>query len=50
LIEIAAVAGGRGSGASPTAALNAMRLPIVCVEEVTYLPEFVEKVRVFSWR
>ena len=33
LIEIAAVAGGRGSGASPTAALNAMRLPAIALDQ-----------------
>ena len=32
LIEIAAVAGGRGSG-SPTAALNAMRLPAIALDQ-----------------
>ena len=33
LIEIAAVAGGRGSGTSPTAALNAMRLPAIALDQ-----------------
>jgi len=33
LIEIAAAAGGRGSGTSPTAALNAMRLPAVALDQ-----------------
>jgi DNA-binding CsgD family transcriptional regulator len=33
LIEIAAVAGARGSGASPTAALNAMRLPAIALDQ-----------------
>jgi DNA-binding CsgD family transcriptional regulator len=33
LIETAAVAGGRGSGASPTAALNAMRLPAIALDQ-----------------
>jgi DNA-binding CsgD family transcriptional regulator len=32
LIEIAAVAGARGSGTSPTAALNAMRLPAIALD------------------
>jgi hypothetical protein len=32
LIEIAAVAGVRGSGTSPTAALNAMRLPAIALD------------------
>jgi DNA-binding CsgD family transcriptional regulator len=32
LIEIAAVAGTRGSGTSPTAALNAMRLPAIALD------------------
>ncbi len=33
LIEIASAAGARGSGASPTAALNAMRLPAIAVDQ-----------------
>ncbi len=33
LIEIAAVVGGRGSGTSPTAALNAMRLPAIALDQ-----------------
>ena len=33
LIEIAAVAGARGSGTSPTAALNAMRLPAIALDQ-----------------
>jgi DNA-binding CsgD family transcriptional regulator len=33
LIEIAAVSGARGSGASPTAALNAMRLPAIALDQ-----------------
>jgi len=32
LIEIAAVAGGRGSGTSPIAALNAMHLPAIALD------------------
>jgi len=32
LIEIAAIAGARGSGTSPTAALNAMRLPAIALD------------------
>jgi hypothetical protein len=32
LIEIAAVSGARGSGSSPTAALNAMRLPAIALD------------------
>ena len=32
LIEIAAIAGARGSGISPTAALNAMRLPAIALD------------------
>ena len=35
LIEIAAVAGARGSGTSPTAALNAMRLPAMALDGVS---------------
>ena len=33
LIEIAAVSGVRGSGTSPTAALNAMRLPAIALDQ-----------------
>jgi DNA-binding CsgD family transcriptional regulator len=33
LIEIASVAGARGSGTSPTAALNAMRLPAIALDQ-----------------
>jgi hypothetical protein len=33
LIEIAAVSGARGLGASPTAALNAMRLPAIGLDQ-----------------
>jgi hypothetical protein len=33
LIEIATVAGARGSGTSPTAALNAMRLPTIALDQ-----------------
>ena len=33
LIEIASVAGARGSGTSPTAALNAMRLPAIAIDQ-----------------
>jgi DNA-binding CsgD family transcriptional regulator len=33
LIEIASAAGARGSGASPTAALNAMRLPAIAIDQ-----------------
>jgi DNA-binding CsgD family transcriptional regulator len=33
LIETAAVAGGRGSGTSPTAALKAMRLPAIALDQ-----------------
>jgi DNA-binding CsgD family transcriptional regulator len=33
LIEIAAVAGARGSGTYPTAALNAMRLPAIALDQ-----------------
>ena len=32
LIEVAEVAGARGSGTSPTAALNAMRLPAIALD------------------
>jgi hypothetical protein len=33
LIEIASVAGAPGSGTSPTAALNAMRLPAIAIDQ-----------------
>ena len=33
LIEIAAVSGARGSGTSPTAVLNAMRLPAIALDQ-----------------
>ena len=33
LIEIATAAGGRGPRTSPTAALNAMRLPAIALDE-----------------
>ena len=33
LIEIASVAGAPGSGTSPTAALNAMRLPAIALDQ-----------------
>jgi hypothetical protein len=33
LIEIAAIAGARGSNTSPTAALNAMRLPAIALDQ-----------------
>jgi DNA-binding CsgD family transcriptional regulator len=33
LVEIAAVSGARGSGTSPTAALNAMRLPAIALDQ-----------------
>ena len=33
LIEIASVAGAPGSGPSPTAALNAMRLPAIAIDQ-----------------
>ena len=33
LIEIATVAGARGAGSSPTAALNAMRLPAIALDQ-----------------
>jgi hypothetical protein len=33
LIEIAAVSGARGSGTSPTAALNAMHLPAIALDQ-----------------
>src|SRR3984893_1690993 len=39
LIEIAAVAGGRGSGTSPTAALNAMRLPAIALDQHGFVAE-----------
>src|SRR4029077_6007200 len=39
LIEIAAVAGARGSGTSPTAALNAMRLPAIALHQEGFVAE-----------
>ncbi|HUI19909.1 MAG TPA: hypothetical protein VLZ74_02530, partial [Methylocella sp.] len=39
LIEIAAVAGTRGSGSAPTAALNAMRLPAVALDRNGYVAD-----------
>jgi DNA-binding CsgD family transcriptional regulator len=39
LIEIAAAAGARGSGMSPTAALNAMRLPAIALDENCYVTD-----------
>ncbi|HEY4847511.1 MAG TPA: helix-turn-helix transcriptional regulator [Methylocella sp.] len=39
LIEIAAVAGTRGSGTSPTAALNAMRLPAIALDQHGFVAE-----------
>src|SRR6266853_529889 len=39
LIEIAAVAGARGSGISPAAALNAMRLPAIALDEHGFVAE-----------
>jgi hypothetical protein len=38
LIEIAAVAGARGSAPSPTAALNAMRLPAIALDRTGLSP------------
>src|ERR1035438_2747631 len=37
LIEIAAVAGARGSGTSSTAALNAMRLPAIALDQHAFV-------------
>jgi DNA-binding CsgD family transcriptional regulator len=39
LIEMAAVAGARGSGASPAAALNAMRLPAIALDQHGFVTE-----------
>ncbi len=39
LIEIAAVAGARGSAPSPTAALNAMRLPAIALDQQGFVVE-----------
>ncbi|MGB6177230.1 MAG: helix-turn-helix transcriptional regulator [Methylocella sp.] len=39
LIEIAAAAEARGSGTSPTAALNAMRLPAVALDQQGFIDE-----------
>jgi DNA-binding CsgD family transcriptional regulator len=39
LIEIAVVAGGRESGASPTAALEAMRLPAISINQDGFVAE-----------
>src|ERR1700704_5852987 len=39
LIEIAAVAGTRGSGTSPAAALNAMRLPAIALDQDGFVAE-----------
>ena len=39
LIEIAAVAGARGSGISPAAALNAMRLPAIALDQHGFVAE-----------
>ncbi|HUB63088.1 MAG TPA: hypothetical protein VL996_01325, partial [Methylocella sp.] len=39
LIEIAAAAGGRGTGSSPTAALNAMRLPAIALDQHGFVAE-----------
>ena len=39
LIEIAAVAGARGSVASPAAALNAMRLPAIALDQEGFVAE-----------
>lgn len=39
LIEIAAVARSRGTGASPTAALNAMRLPAIAIDRDGYVAD-----------
>src|ERR1700731_1818748 len=39
LIEIAAVARARGSGTSPAAALNAMRLPAIALDEHGFVAE-----------
>jgi len=39
LIEVAEVAGARGSGTSPTAALNAMRLPAIALDQEGFVTE-----------
>ena len=39
LIEIAAVARAHGSGTSPTAALNAMRLPAIALDQHGFVAE-----------
>jgi len=39
LIEMAAVAGARGSGTSPAAALNAMRLPAIALDQHGFVAE-----------
>ena len=39
LIEIAAVAGAHGSVSSPTAALNAMRLPAIALDQEGFVAE-----------
>jgi DNA-binding CsgD family transcriptional regulator len=39
LIEMAEVAGARGSGTSPTAALNAMRLPAIALDQDGFVTE-----------
>jgi hypothetical protein len=39
LIEIAAVAGARGSDTSPAAALNAMRLPAIALDQDGFVAE-----------
>ena len=39
LIEVAAVAGARGSVASPAAALNAMRLPAIALDQEGFVAE-----------
>ena len=39
LIEIAAVAIARGTGTSPTAALNAMRLPAIAIDQDGFVAE-----------
>jgi hypothetical protein len=39
LIEIAAVSGARGSDTSPTAVLNAMRLPAIAIDRHGYVAD-----------
>jgi len=39
LIEIASVAGAQGSGTSPTAALNAMQLPAIAIDQHGFIAE-----------